>query len=115
MGALERLVVDALGRPPVSTAPMPCRASTRRCPRVTTDRGSAVAMFVPDATPEEATTATTGSSARWPFLEVRDLLEARGVRVPKLLGEACHAGLALLEDLADRTLASFLASAPERR
>src|SRR5262245_55230448 len=113
MRALERLVVDALGRPPISIAPMPGGASTRRYLRVTTDDGSAGAVFVPDATPEEATTGA-GTSSRWPFLEVRDLLEARGVRVPKLLGEACNCGLALLEDLADHTLASFLAGAPAR-
>lgn len=115
-GALERLVKRATGKPPLSITPMPGGASTRRYLRVATEGGPFVAMFVPDATPEEVTNAGSGgASARWPFLEVHDLLRARGVRVPRLHGEDCEAGLVLLEDLSDDTLAAFLDRAPARR
>jgi aminoglycoside/choline kinase family phosphotransferase len=95
-------------------------ASTRRYFRVvvrdgTSEERSVVAMFTPDgARPAEIETAAT-TRRRWPFLEVRDLLEARGVRVPVLYGEDCDAGLLLLEDLGDVTLADALRSAPDRR
>jgi len=112
--ALERLVVAALGRPPTAITPMPGGASTRRYLRVATGGPSAVAMFVPDAAPEEATSPSP-TPTRWPFLEVQALLDARGVRVPRLLGEACADGLILLEDLADETLSSFLQRSPDRR
>lgn len=111
--ALERLVLRATSAPPLSIAPMPGGASTRRYLRVTTRDGSLIAMFVPDAAPEEVTSG--GPTARWPFLEVRDLLEARGVRVPRVLAEACDEGFLLLEDLGDETLAAFLERAPDRR
>ena len=113
MRALERLVLAAMSAPAVSITSMPGGASTRRYLRVSTDRGSAVAMFVPDAAPEEVTSG--GPTSRWPFLEVRDLLESRGIRVPRVLTEACEEGLILLEDLGDETLAVFLDRAPERR
>src|SRR5262245_4375780 len=75
--ALAALVTRSFGAPPISVTPMPGGASTRRYFRVTLDRSAApdraepptsiVAMFVPDARPEEATTAGT-EAARWPFL-----------------------------------------------
>jgi N-acetylmuramate 1-kinase len=113
--ALARLVKRATGRAALSITPMPGGASTRRYLRIVTEGASFVAMFVPDAAPEEVTSAGSGGPARWPFLEVRDLLEARGVRVPRLHGEDCEAGLVLLEDLTDDTLAAFLVRAPARR
>lgn len=72
-------------------------------------------MYVPDATRSDEIAKAAENVRRWPFLEVRDLLEARGVRVPKLLGEACDQGLILVEDLGDDTLAQFLVRHPERR
>ena len=95
---------------------MPGGASTRRYFRVELegDPASIVAVFVPDARPEEVTTAGT-EAARWPFLEVASLLASRGVRVPKIHGEACDEGLLLIEDLGDETLAAYLESTPEGR
>lgn len=94
---------------------MPGGASTRRYLRVElADGRSAVAMFVPDARPEEVTTAGT-EAARWPFLEVASLLRERGVRVPEIFGESCEEGLLLIEDLGDETLAVFLERSPELR
>ena len=122
--ALEALVHRATGDHPTGIEPMPGGASTRSYLRVRTPTATLVAMFVPDATPEEISSAarqvTPGSPggvppARWPFLEVHALLRSRGVRVPGVLGEACEQGLLLLEDLGDETLAVFIERAPARR
>jgi aminoglycoside/choline kinase family phosphotransferase len=115
--ALQELVRGALGRPAVSVTEIFGGGSTRRFLRVTTETGqSAIAMFVPQQT-HELTRARDSSveKQRWPFLEVRDLLDSRGVRVPKLLAEACDAGLILVEDLGDDTLANYLVRRPEQR
>jgi aminoglycoside/choline kinase family phosphotransferase len=96
----------------VGAEPMPGGASTRLYFRVRLDEGStAVAMFVPGGDrPEEIERAAEAGAKprRWPFLEVRELLEAHGVRVPHLLGEATKEGWLLIEDLGDETLAARL-------
>jgi aminoglycoside/choline kinase family phosphotransferase len=100
---------------PLACEPMPGGASTRRYYRVRLPSGTAVAMFVPEgAKPEEVARGGAGA-ARWPFLEVRDLLAAHGVDVPALHGEATEHGWALLEDLGDETLAVHLSANPGRR
>jgi aminoglycoside/choline kinase family phosphotransferase len=120
-GSLEKLVDRCLrprsggsGEGPARVTEMPGGASTRRYFRVerTGDAGAApktaVAMFVPEGgKPEEI--AKDGARARWPFLEVRDLLAASGVDVPALYGEDQDDGWLLIEDLGDDTLANFLA------
>ncbi len=113
--ALDTLVHRATGHRPTAVEPMPGGASTRRYLRVRTPASSLVAMFVPDAAPEEITSSASTAPARWPFLEVHALLDGRGVRVPRLHGEACEHGLLLIEDLGDETLAAFLDRAPARR
>lgn len=81
-------------------------ASTRRFFRVKAKGGTgAVAMYVPLPSQELSKTKETGR--RWPFLEVRDLLAERSIRVPELLAEDCDAGWLLVEDLGD-TLAQHL-------
>jgi N-acetylmuramate 1-kinase len=90
-------------------------ASTRRYFRVKRADASAVAMFVPDGAKPEEVGKGGPAPARWPFLEVRDLLAARGVDVPRLLAEDTASGWLLLEDLGDATLASYLAGHPDRR
>jgi len=117
-GPLAVLVKSAFLAEPLSVSSMPGGASTRRYFRVelAATPGSAVAMFVPDgAHPEEVAKDGAASSPRWPFLEVRDLLAARGVDVPALYGEDTARGWVLLEDLGDDTLANCLASRPDRR
>lgn len=96
---------------------MPGGASLRRFFRVQFDnRHSAVGMFFPDqAHSEEASHDATDSARDWPFIELLELLSARGVSVPKLLGRDCAAGWILVEDLGDQTLASCLARHPERK
>jgi len=86
-------------------------ASTRRFFRVRSKAGqSAVAMYVPLPSQELSKAKETGR--RWPFLEVRELLAERGIRVPQLLAESCDAGWLLVEDLGD-TLAQHLEHSPD--
>jgi hypothetical protein len=98
-----------------TAAPMPGGASTRRYFRVLFEDGaSAVAMFVPEgAKPEEIQKHHHG--ARWPFLEVHELLAERGIRVPRILGEDTDRGWLLIEDLGDDTLANYLLRRPEEK
>jgi N-acetylmuramate 1-kinase len=98
-----------------SVTPMPGGASSRQYYRVAVSNGaSCVAMFVPDGPkPEEVDKTTAG--ARWPFLEVLDLLADRGVDVPKVFAEDTAQGWLLLEDLSDDTLANYLLKYPERK
>ena len=63
--------------------------------------------------PSRRRSAKAPRSARWPFLEVRDLLAARGVDVPGAPRRGHVArGWVLLEDLRDDTLAVYLAATP---
>jgi aminoglycoside/choline kinase family phosphotransferase len=99
---------------PISVTPMPGGASTRQYARVGFPSGkTAIAMYVPEAHGSDEIVKGTLSSARWPFLEVRDLLAERGIRVPHILHEACSDGLLLVEDLGDRTLAVTLEQFPQ--
>jgi hypothetical protein len=109
LDSLTRWVRGYTGRAdPVVAVPMPGGASTRRFYRLALGADSAVAMYVPDGTGSEEVMRSDGLPRRWPYLEVRDLLAARGVRVPKLLGEACEDGWMVVEDLGDDTLAAYL-------
>ncbi len=116
-GKLAALVEGMTGRGAVAfdTEPMPGGASTRRYFRVMMEDGrSAVAMFVAEGgKPEEI--GKEGVRRRWPFLEVRELLAARGVDVPRLHGEDTEAGWLLLEDLGEDTLANYLIRQPSAR
>jgi len=100
---------------PLAVEPMPGGASTRRYFRVTVPGGHAVGMFVPDGAKPEEIAQGASAAARWPFLEVRDLLAARGVDVPAVHGEDTAHGWVLLEDLGDDTLAAYLARNPAER
>jgi N-acetylmuramate 1-kinase len=117
---LDLETLDALARSTgarvTSVQPMPGGASTRRYFRVHLEGGeSAVGMYVPDGDKPEEIVKSTGPAKRWPFLEVRDLLADRGVRVPRLLAETTKDGWLLLEDLGDDTLAAHLEAHPARR
>jgi len=108
---LAALVKETWGAELVTT-PMPGGASTRRYFRLTLPgTKSAVAMFVPEgAAPEEVQKAHV--AARWPFLEVRDLLADRGIEVPAILAEDTANGWLVIEDLGDDTLANWLLRNP---
>jgi len=87
-------------------------ASTRRFFRVRLGENaiSAVAMFVPGAPTHEIHKDPGG--ARSPFLEVRDLLAERGVRVPKIFADGTSQGWLVVEDLGDDTVANYLLKRP---
>ncbi len=117
---LERL--DALVRrvrgdaTPLAFEEMPGGASTRRFFRVQLGSGrTGVAMYVPEAGKPDEIAKVNESGRRWPFLEVRDLLEARGVRVPVVVADGSADGFLVVEDLGDDTLARYLERTPARR
>jgi aminoglycoside/choline kinase family phosphotransferase len=95
--------------------PMPGGASTRRYFRVHAAGGTAVAMFVPEGPRPEEIANDAGGAARWPFLEVHDLLSSRGVDVPAVYAEDTTNGWLLLEDLGDDTLAVHLSLHGDRK
>jgi aminoglycoside/choline kinase family phosphotransferase len=109
--ALEELVQRTFDSE-LNATPMPGGASTRQYFRVVLPNDkSAVAMYVPGgAKPEEVQRAHDG--ARWPFLEVRDLLAERGVDVPSVLAEDTPRGWLVIQDLGDDTLANWLLRNP---
>jgi aminoglycoside/choline kinase family phosphotransferase len=114
---LARLVRRLSGADaPLSAEEMPGGASTRRFFRVALGNGrTGVAMYVPEVGKPDEIAKVDEGGRRWPFLEVRDLLEARGVNVPKVLGDASEEGFLVVEDLGDDTLARYLERAPDRR
>jgi N-acetylmuramate 1-kinase len=110
---LAALVRRTFGAELAATA-MPGGARMRRYFRLALPGGkSAVAMFVPEGSSEEVHKAHAG--ARWPFLEVRDLLAEHGIDVPDVLGEDTAHGWLLIEDLGDETLANWLLKHPADR
>jgi aminoglycoside/choline kinase family phosphotransferase len=98
---------------PMGLEAIPGGASPRRFFRVRFRGGdTAILMDVPPETPDVRFATERGRG--WPFLEVRALLEGRGVRVPRLLSDAHEHGLLLVEDLGE-TLEQHLTRHPERR
>lgn len=101
---------------PIVGLPMTGGASTRKFARFRFGADQTlVAIYVPHANQSDELEKTTDLPERWPFLEVRDLLESRGIRVPRLLHEACDRGLLFVEDLGDVTLAVALERAPSQK
>jgi N-acetylmuramate 1-kinase len=112
---LRDLIARATGLAPERIDPMPGGASTRRFFRVTLANGAtAVAMFVPDLALSDEVDKSA-AARRWPYLEVRDLLQSRGVRVPALIADGTSRGWTLVEDLGDETVAVHLTRHPERK
>jgi aminoglycoside/choline kinase family phosphotransferase len=110
---LARLETPGVAAAPFTLSEIAGGASLRRFFRVSRPgRPSVMAMYVPAATPEVVKARELGR--RWAFLEIRELLAARGVRVPELLAEDCEHGWLVVEDLGE-TLAQRLARAPEDR
>ncbi len=88
-------------------------ASPRRFYRARFEAGkSAVVMVVPESTPDLVKARELGRG--WPFLELRELLASKGIRVPELLVADTARGLLLVEDLG-LTLAEHLEQAPGAR
>lgn len=97
---------------PFGLTPIRGGASPRRFYRAVLGAERAVVMLVPPETPDVAFATERGRA--WPFLELRDLLEARGLRVPALFAASCAEGLLLVEDLGP-TLAEELERAGAER
>lgn len=114
VAALERLVEKAMGTPsPLIFEEILGGASVRRFFRIRgSDAQTAVAMFAPAQSHEIV--LPRAAPRPWAYLEVRDLLEQHGVRVPRLLETACEDGLVLMEDLGE-TLAQHLTENPSHR
>ncbi|HEY3594895.1 MAG TPA: phosphotransferase [Polyangiaceae bacterium] len=94
--------------------PMKGGASTRRFFRIELGGGkSAVAMFVPGPATHEI--HKDRPHERWPFLEVRDLLNEKGIRVPTILADGTDQGWLLVEDLGDDTVANYLLKYPTQK
>ncbi|HKQ70028.1 MAG TPA: phosphotransferase [Polyangiaceae bacterium] len=95
--------------------PMQGGASTRRFFRIALDKAgkSAVAMFVPGSPTHEI--HKVEGHARWPFLEVRDLLAERGIRVPAIYADGTERGWLVVEDLGDDTVANYLLRKPQAK
>jgi len=100
------------GTDDLAPEPMKGGASTRRFFRIKIGKNgtSAVAMFVPGAPTHEI--HKDPRSTRWPFLEVRDLLADRGIRVPEILADGTEQGWLVVEDLGDDTVANYLLRRP---
>ncbi len=111
--AYARFLAGAGRGAPLGLEAIPGGVSPRRFFRVRFRDGEpAVLMDVPPETPD----VRFASEHRrgWPFLEVRALLEARGIRVPRLLCDGHAEGLLLVEDLGE-TLEQHLQTHAERR
>lgn len=113
--ALKELAESTAGEPVVAVEDQGPLASTRRYYRMRLASGKTVlAMFVPDASPDEVTSVDTVGRT-WPWLEVHGLLKDRGIHVPGVLGQNLPKGLLLIEDLGNETLAQFLVKTPDAR
>ena len=88
-------------------------ASTRQFFRVKWQGGTAIAMFTP--APSQEIAKARQSSGPAPFIEVAELLEGHGIRVPRRISSPTAYNMLLVEDLGDDTLANFLERAPEHK
>lgn len=93
---------------------LPGGASTRRFFRVQLrSGGSFIAMFVPAPSQEiQKAQQVTGVHA---FSQVQQLLEERGIRVPRIWTYSEEHQVLLVEDLGDHTLAQYLTQTPEQK
>jgi hypothetical protein len=105
--AIAALAGEAIDRRVSGVSGLWGGGSTRLFVRVDLEGGgSVVAMHAPRGTDE------WGHAS---FVELRGLLESRGIRVPRLLGASHSEGLILVEDLGDDTLARHVERHPSAR
>jgi aminoglycoside/choline kinase family phosphotransferase len=110
---LAQLVGECLREPAPTLSKMPGGLSPRqffRFARVSAE--PAIAMWLPEDAPERELARRLGR--RLPFLEIRELLEQVGVRVPRLFGARPERGLLVVEDLGE-TLAERCERRPAER
>jgi hypothetical protein len=112
---LNQALLNATGQAPSKVEPMPGGASSRKFFRAQMPSGTRyVAMFVPDLAKSDEIDKK-GTPRRWPFLEVRDLLAERAVRVPSLVIDYTQCGWTVVEDLGPETIAEHLQAHPQRK
>ena len=110
---LDQLVGQCLDEPAPALAAMAGGLSPRKFFRFERASGErAIAMWLPDDAPERELSRRLGR--RLPFLEIRELLETAGVRVPRLFGAMPERGLLVVEDLG-QTLAERCELDPTER
>jgi aminoglycoside/choline kinase family phosphotransferase len=111
---LETLVAACTGETFLRLVKLPGGLSPRQFFRA--ERASsgeaAIVMWLPEDSPERVLARRLGR--RLAFLEVRELLESAGVRVPRLFGARPEQGILVVEDLGE-TLAERLLRAPYER
>jgi hypothetical protein len=117
---LDRALHELYGQPAPATKIVKLRgdASTRSYYRVRIeDAGPGlprqlIMMQLPDDAFRSDEGGEQTTSERIPFLEVAELLESRGLPVPKIYAEDLAHGIVLLEDLGNTTLEKRLRNAP---
>jgi len=109
---LGRLVSECLDQPIGALHRLAGGLSPRQFFRVNGARQPVIAMWLPEDAPERALARRLGRQL--PFLEIRELLAAAGVRVPHLYGARPDLGLLVVEDLGE-TLAERLTRCPDER
>ncbi|HEX2485149.1 MAG TPA: hypothetical protein VHQ66_07610 [Myxococcota bacterium] len=111
---IRRLVESQLGVSVRSIAPIAAGLGLRRFFRVATS-GSPATLVARVEAPEDAAGRPAGAAAEPPLEPLRSFLEAAGLPVPARLGGDDAAGIALLEDVGDATLADAVARADAPR
>jgi aminoglycoside/choline kinase family phosphotransferase len=107
---LSELVGKCLGEPAPELVRQPGGISPRQFFRMRRASGElAMVMWLPDEAPERELSRRLARPL--PFLELRELLEKRRVRVPRLFGALPDEGLLVVEDLGE-TLAERCAREP---
>ena len=110
---LAELVARCLNEPLVALTQLLGGLSARRFFRLERPSGQrAIVMWLPETAPERVLSRRLGR--RLPFIELREVLQRAGVRVPALLGALPEQGVLVVEDLGE-TLAQRLERAPGER
>jgi len=114
--ALTKLYEEPL--PPIRVVKLRGDASTRSYYRVSVEDPasgcpqSVIVMQLPDDALRSDEGGAQANTHRLPFVEVAELLESKGLPVPRIYVEDLEDGILLLEDLGDTTFEQGLRGAP---
>jgi hypothetical protein len=112
---IRRTVERALAADVSDIAPVSGQLGLRRFFRVALAAGPVATLVARVDRPEDSRGRPDGAPPEPPLEPIRALLESRGLPVPARYGGDETAGIDLLEDLGDRTLAAAAALPAERR